>query len=120
MTRPHAIKIGRFSIDDYHGKHRWLRHSGDLHLFFEYRARPKLADAFGAEVQKTYLQRFGMLAKSPIELAEVGDPQYPKNWRAGEHHDHFLWPWHLGGADQVSARRRRRRQWRHHAPADAC
>lgn len=76
----HAIKIGRFSIDDFHGKHRWL----SIPEIFTYSSNigsAKLADAFGAEVQKTYLQRFGMLAKSPVELAEVGDPQYPKNWR---------------------------------------
>ncbi len=76
----HAIKIGRFSIDDYHGKHRWL----SIPEIFTYSSNigsAKLADAFGAEVQKTYLQRFGLLAKSPVELAEVGEPQYPKNWR---------------------------------------
>ncbi|MBI2254896.1 MAG: penicillin-binding protein 2 [Proteobacteria bacterium] len=76
----HAIKIGRFSIDDYHGKHRWL----SIPEIFTYSSNigsAKLADAFGAEVQKTYLQRFGLLAKSPVELAEVGDPQYPKNWK---------------------------------------
>ncbi|WP_374384055.1 peptidoglycan D,D-transpeptidase FtsI family protein [Dongia sp.] len=76
----HAIKIGRFSIDDYHGKHRWL----SIPEIFTYSSNigsAKLADAFGAEVQKTYLQRLGLLAKSPIELAEVGEPQYPKNWK---------------------------------------
>ena len=76
----HAIKIGRFSIDDYHGKHRWL----SIPEIFTYSSNigsAKLADAFGAEVQKTYLQHLGLLTKSPIELAEVGEPQYPKNWK---------------------------------------
>ncbi|MBK8161128.1 MAG: penicillin-binding protein 2 [Rhodospirillaceae bacterium] len=76
----HAIKIGRFSIDDFHGKHRWL----SIPEIFTYSSNigsAKLADAFGAEVQKTYLQRLGLLSKSTIELAEVGVPQYPKNWR---------------------------------------
>jgi cell division protein FtsI (penicillin-binding protein 3) len=76
----HSIKIGRFSIDDYHGKHRWL----SIPEIFTYSSNigsAKLADAFGAEVQKTYLQRFGLLTKSPVELAEIGEPQYPKNWR---------------------------------------
>ena len=76
----HSIKIGRFSIDDYHGKHRWL----SIPEIFTYSSNigsAKLADAFGAEVQRTYLQRFGLLAKSPVELAEVGEPQYPKNWK---------------------------------------
>jgi|JI10StandDraft_1071094.scaffolds.fasta_scaffold84919_3 cell division protein FtsI (penicillin-binding protein 3) len=76
----HSIKIGRFSIDDFHGKHRWL----SIPEIFTYSSNigsAKLADAFGAEVQKTYLQRLGLLSKSAIELAEVGVPQYPKNWR---------------------------------------
>lgn len=77
----HAIKIGRFSIDDYHGKHRWL----SIPEIFTYSSNigsAKLADAFGAEVQRTYLQRLGMLAKSPVELAEVGEPQFPKkDWK---------------------------------------
>jgi len=76
----HAIKIGRFSIDDYHGKHRWL----SIPEIFTYSSNigsAKLADSFGAEVQKTYLQRLGLLSKSPVELAEVGEPQYPKNWK---------------------------------------
>ncbi len=76
----HAIKIGRFSIDDYHGKHRWL----SIPEIFTYSSNigsAKLADAFGAEVQKTYLQRLGLLSKSPVEIAEVGEPQYPKNWK---------------------------------------
>lgn len=76
----HAIKIGRFSIDDYHGKHRWLS-IPEIITYSSNIGSAKLADAFGAEVQKTYMQRLGMLTKSSIELAEVGDPQYPKNWR---------------------------------------
>lgn len=76
----HSIKIGRFSIDDFHGKHRWL----SIPEIFTYSSNigsAKLADAFGAEVQRTYLQRLGLLTRSGIELAEVGEPQYPKNWR---------------------------------------
>lgn len=76
----HSIRIGRFSIDDFHGKHRWL----SIPEIFTYSSNigsAKLADAFGAEVQRTYLQRLGLLTRSGIELAEVGEPQYPKNWR---------------------------------------
>jgi cell division protein FtsI (penicillin-binding protein 3) len=43
----------------------------------------KMADQFGGEVQQAYLAKFGLLDKSPIELPEIGDPQYPKpkNWK---------------------------------------
>ena len=76
----HAIKIGRFTIDDFHGKHRWLS-IPEIITYSSNIGSAKLADAFGAEVQKTYMQRLGLLTKSSIELAEVGIPQYPKNWR---------------------------------------
>lgn len=74
------IRIGGFTIEDYKGKHRWLN-IPEIIAYSSNIGSAKLADTFGAEVQKAYLQRFGMLTKSPIELAEVGIPQYPKNWK---------------------------------------
>lgn len=76
----HAIRIGGFSINDYKGKHRWLN-IPEIITYSSNIGSAKLADAFGAEVQQAYLQRLGLLSKSPIELAEVGMPQFPKNWR---------------------------------------
>ena len=74
------IRIGGFTIEDYKGKHRWLN-IPEIIAYSSNIGSAKLADTFGAEVQKAYLQRFGMLSKSPIELAEVGVPQFPKNWK---------------------------------------
>lgn len=76
------IKIGGFTITDYHGKHRFLT-VPEIYAYSSNIGSAKMADAFGTEVQQTYLRRFGMLDKSPIELPEVGDPLYPniKNWR---------------------------------------
>lgn len=74
------IRIGGFTIQDYKGKNRWLN-IPEIIAYSSNIGSAKLADTFGAEVQKAYLQRFGMLTKSPIELQEVGVPQYPKNWR---------------------------------------
>jgi cell division protein FtsI (penicillin-binding protein 3) len=74
------IRIGGFTIEDYKGKHRWLS-IPEIIAYSSNIGSAKLADTFGAEVQKAYLQRFGLLTKSPIELAEVGVPQYPKNWK---------------------------------------
>lgn len=78
----HAIKIGRFSIDDWHGKHRPL----SIPEIFTYSSNigsAKMADQFGPEKQQVYLRRLGLLAPSPIELAEVGSPLFPaeKDWR---------------------------------------
>jgi cell division protein FtsI (penicillin-binding protein 3) len=78
----HAIKISRFSIDDFHGKHRWLS-VPEIFTYSSNIGSAKMADEFGAEVQQAYLAKFGLMDKSPIELPEVGDPQYPapKNWK---------------------------------------
>ncbi|MET1026751.1 MAG: penicillin-binding protein 2 [Dongiaceae bacterium] len=76
------IKIGGFTISDYHGKRRFLT-VPEIYAYSSNIGSAKMADAFGTEVQQTYLRRFGMLEKSPIELPEIGDPMYPKlnNWR---------------------------------------
>jgi cell division protein FtsI (penicillin-binding protein 3) len=76
------IKIGGFTINDYHGKHRFLT-VPEIYAYSSNIGSAKMADAFGTEVQQTYLRRFGMLDKSPIELPEVGEPMFPniKNWR---------------------------------------
>ena len=76
------IKIGGYTISDFHGKYRFL----SIPEIFTYSSNigsAKMADAFGPEMQQAYLKRFGLLDKSPIELPEVGDPLYPaqKNWK---------------------------------------
>ena len=78
----HPIKIGRFTIDDFKGKHRFL----SIPEIFTYSSNigsAKMADLFGAEVQQAYLKRFGLMDKSTLELSEVGEPFYPsaKDWR---------------------------------------
>jgi cell division protein FtsI (penicillin-binding protein 3) len=78
----HPIKISRFTIDDFHGKHRPLS-VPEIFTYSSNIGSAKMADQFGAEVQQAYMAKFGMLEKSPIELPEVGMPMYPapKNWK---------------------------------------
>jgi cell division protein FtsI (penicillin-binding protein 3) len=76
------IRIAGYTISDYHGKYRFL----SIPEIFTYSSNigsAKMADAFGPEMQQTYLKRFGLLDKSPVELPEIGDPLYPaaKNWK---------------------------------------
>jgi cell division protein FtsI (penicillin-binding protein 3) len=76
------IRIGGYTINDYHGKYRFL----SIPEIFTYSSNigsAKMADVFGPEIQQTYLKRFGLLDKSPIELPEIGEPLYPapKNWK---------------------------------------
>jgi cell division protein FtsI (penicillin-binding protein 3) len=74
------IRVGRFTITDYHGEKRWLTvpeiliHSSNI-------GAAKMALAAGTEVQKTYLRKLGLLSPLQLELPEVGTPQFPNPWR---------------------------------------
>jgi cell division protein FtsI (penicillin-binding protein 3) len=78
----HPLRIGGFTIHDFHGKNRFLS-VPEIFTYSSNIGSAKMADQFGGEVQQAYLAKFGLLDKSPIELPEVGDPHYPKskNWK---------------------------------------
>jgi cell division protein FtsI (penicillin-binding protein 3) len=76
----HPIKIGRFTIGDYHGKHRALSVPEILAYSSNIGAARMALDA-GVQRQQDYLTRFGLLAPPAIELSEVGSPHFPANWR---------------------------------------
>ncbi|MBX7198184.1 MAG: penicillin-binding protein 2 [Rhodospirillaceae bacterium] len=74
------IKIGRFTINDYHGLKRTMSvaeimvHSSNI-------GAAKMALEAGTETQKEYLRKFGLLTPLKLELPETGSPQYPSTWR---------------------------------------
>jgi cell division protein FtsI (penicillin-binding protein 3) len=74
------IKIGRFTIGDYHAQNRWLTvpevmiHSSNI-------GAAKMALEAGTEKQQDFLRKLGLLSQAPVELPEVGKPQYPRTWR---------------------------------------
>jgi cell division protein FtsI (penicillin-binding protein 3) len=74
------IKIGRYSIDDFHGLNRVvtvpeiLIHSSNI-------GAAKMALAAGTDVQKAYMKKLGLMSPLRLELPEVGTPQYPQTWR---------------------------------------
>lgn len=76
----HPIKIGRFTINDFHPQARWLSvpevivHSSNI-------AAAKIALDVGGEYQKAFLRKLGLLSPLTLELPEVGTPQYPSAWR---------------------------------------
>jgi cell division protein FtsI (penicillin-binding protein 3) len=76
----HPIQIGRFSIKDHEPKNRWLT-VAEVIAYSSNVGSARIAQAAGVNRQQDYLNRFGLLDKSPIELPEVGEPQYPANWR---------------------------------------
>ena len=77
-----GIKIGRFTIEDYHGKHRILS-VPEIFMYSSNIGSAKMALAAGAERQKTFLGRLGLLNPVPIELdkVEVARPHFPAVWR---------------------------------------
>ncbi|HEU0218017.1 MAG TPA: penicillin-binding protein 2 [Stellaceae bacterium] len=77
-----GIKIGRFTIEDYHGKHRILS-VPEIFMYSSNIGSAKMALAAGAERQRAFLRRLGLLDPVPIEFdkVEVARPHYPAVWR---------------------------------------
>lgn len=77
-----GIKIGRFTIEDYHGKHRILS-VPEIFAYSSNIGSAKMALAAGADRQKGFLARLGLLSPVPIELdkVEVAKPHFPAIWR---------------------------------------
>jgi cell division protein FtsI (penicillin-binding protein 3) len=73
------IKIARFTINDYHGKNRWLS-VPEILIYSSNIGAAKMSMDVGAKAQKFYLDQLGLLQPSSVELPEVGQPQYPTRW----------------------------------------
>ena len=73
------IRIARFTINDYHGKKRWLS-VPEILVYSSNIGSAKMAMDVGAKAQKFYLDQLGLLHSSAVELPEVGQPQYPSRW----------------------------------------
>jgi cell division protein FtsI (penicillin-binding protein 3) len=78
----HNIKIGRFTITDYKGKHRmlWLP---EVLAYSSNLGAAHIALGVGPQRQQTWLQAMGMFRKVGIELPEAGWPIVPSrtNWK---------------------------------------
>jgi cell division protein FtsI (penicillin-binding protein 3) len=76
----HPIKIGRFTISDYHGKHRVLS-VPEILMYSSNIGAARMAIAAGAQRQREFLDRLGLLKRPKIEVFEVATPHYPAKWR---------------------------------------
>ncbi|MDE2197764.1 MAG: penicillin-binding protein 2 [Rhodospirillales bacterium] len=76
------IHIGRFTITDFEGKHRWL-YLPEILAYSSNIGAAKMAEAVGAHRQQAWLYRMGMLSRLGIELPEAGMPLVPplSNWK---------------------------------------
>ena len=76
----HPIRIGRFTISDYHGKHRVLS-VPEILMYSSNIGAARMALVAGAQRQREFLYRLGLLKKPKIEVFEVATPHYPAKWR---------------------------------------
>lgn len=76
------IHIGRFTITDFEGKHRFL-YLPEILAYSSNIGAAKMAEASGATLQRAWMAKMGMLARLPVELPEAGMPLYPpvSNWK---------------------------------------
>lgn len=76
----HGISIGRFTIGDYHGKHRVLS-VPEILMYSSNIGAAKMAMAAGGQRQRDFLGRLGLLKTPKIEVSEIGAPHFPAKWR---------------------------------------
>jgi cell division protein FtsI (penicillin-binding protein 3) len=76
----HPIHIGRFTIGDYHGKHRVLN-VPEILMYSSNIGAAKMAVAAGGQRQREFLARLGLLKTPKIEVSEAAAPHFPAKWR---------------------------------------
>lgn len=79
-SRP--ISIGRFTITDFEGKHRWL-YLPEVLAYSSNLGAAHIAQVVGSERQRAWLKNMGMFGRTGIELPEAGLPivQQPQAWK---------------------------------------
>ena len=78
----HDIKIGRFTIKDFEGKHRVLAFP-EVIAYSSNLGAAHMAQQVGTERQRAWLQAMGMFTRVGVELPEQGQPivQPAANWK---------------------------------------
>jgi cell division protein FtsI (penicillin-binding protein 3) len=74
------IRVGRFRIDDYHAKYRWMT-VAEAFKYSSNIASAHLALAVGRQGHQAFLGKLGFLHPARLELPEMGRPLVPAEWR---------------------------------------
>lgn len=74
------IRIARFTINDFHGKRRWLS-VPEIFIYSSNIGTAKMADTIGIEGHRAFLKRIGLLDRMDTELPEVARPTEPREWK---------------------------------------
>jgi len=75
----HDIRSGRFSISDFHGKHRVLT-LPEVFIYSSNIGAARIALQAGADAQQDFFRRVGMMKKMQTELPEAARPIVPAKW----------------------------------------
>ncbi|HVI50858.1 MAG TPA: penicillin-binding protein 2 [Candidatus Sulfotelmatobacter sp.] len=76
----HPIKVAKFEIYDYHPEKHPINVAEILKVSSNI-GSARMALDLGTENQKAFLARMGMMRTTSVELPEMGNPLYPKEWR---------------------------------------
>ncbi len=76
------IRIGRFTINDFEGKHRWLS-VPEIIAYSSNIGAARMAEATGTAAQRAWMEKLGMTTRTGIELPEQSAPLVPPaaNWK---------------------------------------
>lgn len=74
------IRMGGFTIKDFHGQYRPLTVS-EIFQYSSNIGTASIADRVGLDAHREFLTRLGLLTKMQTELPEVATPSQPKVWK---------------------------------------
>jgi len=76
----HPIRVGGFTIEDYHAKNRFLT-VPEIIIYSSNIGAAKMAMTVGEERQRAFFNELGLFRPTSIELPESGQPLFPSTWR---------------------------------------
>ncbi|MGD9741727.1 MAG: peptidoglycan D,D-transpeptidase FtsI family protein [Dongiaceae bacterium] len=76
----HPIRIGGFTISDFHPENRMLT-VPEIIMYSSNIGAALMGKELGTERQRDFMSELGMLRRASIELPEVGQPLYPSDWK---------------------------------------
>lgn len=74
------IRVGRFVINDYKPKNRWLS-VPEILIYSSNIGTVQMALETGTPKQKAFLSNMGLTRPAQFELPEIGSPRLPSTWR---------------------------------------
>lgn len=74
------FKVANFTIDDYHGKHRWLS-VPEIFVYSSNIGTARMLLDVGIKKQKEFMKKVGMLDAVDIDFPEIAKPIVPHEWK---------------------------------------